>query len=382
MTTSSPDVVVIGAGIVGCGAAYYLAKAGARVTIVERDSVAGHASGFALGGLSPLAGAGVPEPLGELSLASYRLHEHLSADLKEETGIDTELEFRSAMNVVFSQENAAVLRERLPWQQAQEGFSVQWMDGAGIQALEPRINPEVMGGVLTEPVGLLDPYRFTLALLQAAERAGATMHNAPVDGLTFQGGRVTGVTLRGQTLPCDRVVIAMGPWCHEASDWLGVTLPLQPLKGQIVRLRIDAQPLPYLSFGHGYAVSKPDGLLWVGTTEESVGFDETPTIQARDGILADALEVLPFLQDAEVVQQTACLRPVTPDNLPALGLVPGREGVVVATGAGRKGIHMGPIMAQVAADLARTGSTAHDISALAVDREYAAVASPAGSWET
>ena len=60
MTTNSPDVVVIGAGIVGCGAAYCLAKAGARVTIVERDSVAGHASGFALGGLSPLAGAGHP----------------------------------------------------------------------------------------------------------------------------------------------------------------------------------------------------------------------------------------------------------------------------------------------------------------------------------
>ena len=383
MTNPSPDVVVIGGGIVGCATAYYLARAGARVTIVERDSVGGHASGFALGGLSPLAGAGIPEPLGELSLASYRIHEHLSTDLKEETGIDTELQFRTAMNVVFSERDAALLRERLPWQQAQNGFDVQWKDRAEVLALEPRINPEVLGGVVTHPVGLLDPYRLNLALLQAAERMGATMRNAQVDGLTFRSQRVTGALVRGQAIACDRVVIAMGPWCDEASEWVGLRLPLSPLKGQIVRLRLAGPPIaPYLSFGHGYAVSKPDGLIWVGTTEETVGFDESPTTEARDSILSSALEALPFLEEAEVVQQTACLRPVTPDNLPILGLVPGKEGIVVAAGAGRKGIHLAPIMGLVAADLALDGRTEHDISALAPDREFVGAESATGSWET
>ena len=83
----SPDVVIIGAGVVGCATAYYLGKAGVKATIIERDAAGAHASGFALGGLSPLAGAGIPEPVGHISLESWRLHNELAATLPEESGV-------------------------------------------------------------------------------------------------------------------------------------------------------------------------------------------------------------------------------------------------------------------------------------------------------
>ena len=84
--------------------------------------------------------------------------------------------------------------------------------------------------------------------------------------------------------------------------------------------------------------------------------------------MESALKALPYLIDAQMVRQTACLRPVTPDGLPILGRAPGKEGVVVATGGGRKGIHFSPIMGRIAADLVTQGSTAYDISALAPGR--------------
>jgi glycine oxidase len=381
MRDGRPDVVIIGGGIVGCAAAYYLGKAGVRATIVERDSVASHASGFALGALSPLGGAGIPEPLGPFSLEAYRLHCHLSHALKEETGIETEFELRTAMILAFSEEETRLIQARLSWQQAQPGFTVGWKTSEEVLALEPRLSREVVGGVMTQHVGLLDPYRLTLALLQAAERLGATLRHGNVEGLVFQGDQVRGVRLEREVLACDAVVVAMGPWTHSAGPWLGLKLPVEPLKGQVLRLRVERPPELYLSWGHSYAVSKPDGLTWVGTTEEHAGFHEGPTTQARDQILASVLEVLPFLEDAEVVRQTACLRPLTPDHLPILGLVSGKQGVVVATGAGRKGIHFGPIMGQVAAELVLKGSTPHDISALAPERVFHGALSATSSWD-
>lgn len=375
---ASSDVVILGGGVVGCATAYYLSKLGVKCTIVERDTVAGHASGFALGGLSPLGGAGIPGPLGALSLESFRLHTELGATLREETGVDTEFQLHTAVNVAYSEEEAVGMRSRLPWQQAQKGFRVEWKGGEDILAIEPRLAPGAVGGIVTQFVGLLDPYKLALAFLQGAESRGCTMRHGVVQGMVFQGDRVAGVQINSGTIQCERVVVAMGPWSKDATPWFGVELPVEPLKGQILRLRVKGPPLLYVSWGHSYAVSKPDDLVWLGTTEELVGFYETPTQEAQRRMIASALEALPYLMEAEVVRQTACLRPVTPDGLPILGRAPGREGVVVATGGGRKGIHLSPIMGRIAADLVTQGSTAYDITALAPGRPMAQATVSAG----
>ena len=128
------------------------------------------------------------------------------------------------------------------------------------------------------------------------------------------------------------------------------SLPIAPLKGQIIRLRAPGPPiLVSLSWGADYATTKQDGLVWTGSTEERVGFDDRPTPEGRDTVLESVLQVLPYLEDAELVQQTACLRPIAPDGLPILGALPGAEGAVVATGAGRNGIQLGPAMGRSAA---------------------------------
>lgn len=110
-----------------------------------------------------------------------------------------------------------------------------------------------------------------------------------------------------------------------------------------------------LHYGGSYAASKPDGLVWAGTTEERVGYDEETTPQARDKIMADLLKMAPSLAEAELVQQTACLRPLSVDGLPIVGKVPGWQNLYLGTGAGRKGILWSTGMAQGLADLVLHG---------------------------
>lgn len=179
----------------------------------------------------------------------------------------------------------------------------------------------------------------------------------------WDGDRVQGVGLAsGPVVQCDRLVIAMGPWSSAASAWLGVPISVTPLRGQLVRLRLDGPPVScYLRWKDGAAVTKSDGLVYVGTTLEDAGFDEVPTTAARDQMLRSCMAVLPAIQEGEIVRQTACLRPLSADGLPVLGPVPDKEGVWVATGGAAIGILLAPIMGRVVADLVFDGNTDLDI---------------------
>lgn len=369
MTNRGSDVVIIGGGVVGMATAYFLGKAGVKSTVVERDSVGSHASGFAYGGLSPLGGAGVPGPVFPLSTEGMRLHRELSRSLPDETGINTEYRMRPSMELAFTEREAKEAKARLSWRQQQDGYKVRWLDAKEARAVEPRVSEKAIGAVHIEGTADLEPYRFVLALAQAAEKMGATVRHGRVTGLKRAGQRVIGVALESGEIPCERVVIAMGPWSSEASSWLGISVKVRPLKGQILRLRAPGPPIRCSVTWEGdYATTKPDGLVWAGTTEEEVGFDATPTTEARNSIMASLLKMMPSLADAALVRQTACLRPLSDDRLPILGAVPDWEGVYLATGAGRQGILLGPAMGQVTADLITTGASKIPIDTLSVGR--------------
>jgi glycine oxidase len=358
VTNASGDVVIVGGGIAGIATAYYLAEAGFTSTIIERDGLASHSSGFAYGGLSGGIPNG-PDANYPLIAEGMRLHRELAKSLADETDIDIQFRDSPAMRIALTENEVTAGRQHLAWQQAQPGFDVRWLSGDEARALEPRLNPETMGALYVEGSADVEPYRLTLALAQSAERRGATIRTGEVTGLSRDGDRVRGVVVDGELLAAERVVLAMGPWSGDASDWLGIPLPVRPLKGQIIRLKATGEPIS-ISVGHGknYAMTKPsDGLIWAGTTEEEAGFDESKTTDARDDIIDSILRMLPSLEEAVVVLQTACLRPVARDNRVVLGTVPTLEGVFLSTGAGRQGIMMGPAMGKVIADLIVHGKT-------------------------
>ena len=352
MAKTLADVVIVGGGIAGMATAYYLAKSGVPSVVVERDAIGSHASGFAYGGLSPLSGFGIPGPLADIAQDGMRLHRELPKSLLEDTGIDVDFRVRSSLALAFTEAEVRRLKAALPWQQQAPDFTVRWLDVAEARRVEPRISDETLGATLIEGGGAVEPYRLVLALTRAAEQLGVVVRHGHAIGLRRDGGRVTGVVLEREVLSCATVVLALGPWSAEASSWIGVPIDVRPLKGQMLRLQAPGPPVECsVGWGHDYATTKTDGLLWAGTTEEEAGFDEESTHAARDEIGAALLKMLPAMADAQVAQQTACLRPVTSDGLLVLGCVPGLDRVYVATGGARKGILYAPAMGHAIADL-------------------------------
>src|SRR5581483_1385283 len=200
MSQRSPDVVIVGGGIAGMTTAYYLAKAGVRSVVIERDAIGSHASGFAYGGLSPLGGFGIPGPLAEIAQEGMRLHRELSKSVLEETGIDVDFRLRASLALAFTEADVRRLQAAMPWQQRQPGYTVRWLDVVDARRLEARISEEALGATLIEGGGAVEPYLLVLALTRAAERCGVTVRHGRVAGLRRDGARVTGVVLEREIL--------------------------------------------------------------------------------------------------------------------------------------------------------------------------------------
>lgn len=364
----STEVIILGAGVVGCATAYFLARDGVKVTVIEREAIGSGASGFALGLLNPLSGSGIPGPLQPMAETALNMHLELWPALKQESGVDFQAKMMPHLELCLTADDMSAKREELKrWEKA-DGFSARWLTPEEVHHLDPRFSQDVKGGILLEAVGMLDSYRYALALAQAAEHYGAQIIHGEAVGLISSGHRVTGVRLKRGPLACDAIVIAQGPWSGQVSSWLELDIPVQPLKGQILYLQAPDPPLKYHVHGPCSFVHKADNLLWIAATEEHADFDTNTTVEARDDLIARSLKMMPSLGQLGLVQQTACLRPVTPDFLPIIGQAPGWDGIYLATGAAKKGILLSPGIGRAAADLVTKGETSLPIEPFAPER--------------
>ena len=275
------DIVIVGGGAVGCATAYFLAKAGAKVTVLEKEKVAYGASGYAMGLLSPLYGLGIPGPLEGLSLEGFLMHRQLAPELLETTGIDYHAHSKDSIYLAFSDGEAEGLKGIEAYSERVDGVSCRWLDGPAVMAVEPRVSQAVYRGMLVKGTWLLDADLYTQALAQGARAYGAEFRDDAAVGLKRLAKGAT-VQTGGGDIKADAVVLAMGPWTGEVEGWLGVPVPVSPLKGQILRMVVEGPPMECsIHYNSNYVGPKADGLVWVGTTEERVGFDNAPTEEAR-----------------------------------------------------------------------------------------------------
>ena len=305
-----------------------------------------------------------------MALQSFALHKELWEALPSETGIDYHGRIMSILKVALDPEELDDLRATLEtFNNAPEpGFSAEWLEREDVLSLEPRISPEVIAGIRAVGNGALDGLEFTQALAAAAEKRGAQVVSTSAVGLRLGNGGVEAVVTGDGEISCGALLIAAGPWCRVAEQWLDIAIPVDPLKGQIIRLRPDGPGLEYELIGGGSSMyAKPDGQIWCGATEEDVGFDLSLTDEARNDILRRAVRLMPALSEAEQVLHTACLRPVTPDWLPIVGRAPGWDNVYICTGGQKKGILLGPAMGKGIAEIMASGAT--EISLTGCDPE-------------
>ena len=362
------DVAVIGGGIAGCAAAYYLVHEGLDVAVIDHQGVGNAASGYALGLLNPLSGALIPGGLAAFALEAFNEHRLLWPRLREESSIDFQGRMLPHLETVLDESDLPAVREEMERWEATEGFSAQWIEGRDVARLDSRLSTEIAGAVLLESLGIVDSQLLTRALMDAATQVGASVIEERAIGMDWKDdGAIRVVTNEGR-ISCSAVVIAAGAWSGQIQEWTGLDVPVTPLKGQIVRLEGLRPPLEYHVAGPGAAVQKADGKLWVAATEEEAGFDLEITSEAHEGLIENAARVLPCVRQARLLEQTACLRPKTPDALPIIGKAPDREDVYVTTGAGKKGIMLAPAMGKAIADLIVRGETSLSLDGFGPER--------------
>jgi glycine oxidase len=219
--------------------------------------------------------------------------------------------------------------------------------------LEPTLSPAIRAALFYPDDHQLLPLNFTQALARAAVDLGAVLREGVgIDRLLTDGDRVVGVAIGSVAVHAAEVVIANGAWASSWSEALHTPIPVRPVRGQMVALRTTGTALRnVVSSSGGYLLTKPDGVTYVGTTVEDVGYDARPTVSGIAGLLALVPQVAPRLGGATFVRAWAGLRPGTSDGLPLLGRIPGWHGVTLAAGHFRDGILLAPVTGELVADL-------------------------------
>jgi glycine oxidase len=372
----SADVVVIGAGIIGCSVAYYLSQTGLKVCILERDSVASGASGHGHGSMSTVGRDFERGPHYDLGLIGKNMYPQLVGEVQEETGIDSLFHERPGLSLAILEEEEAIFKEAMSWQM--NYVDMKWIDPEDIHQIEPRITSKVIGGVLYSH-SQVDAYRLSLGLVAAVEKRGGFLKIREAVGLKTKGDKVTGVLYQGGEIVCDNVVIAMGAWSGPVREWLDFPVPVKPLKGEVLHLRMNGDPPPIFiaTARHGPIIPRKDGLLLCGSTGgvsmsgsdvtakhgfdpkdmTEWSFDLHPTEDGRRTILEKVTEIMPDIADAYLVDHLAGVRPLSADRMPIMGSVPSRRGVYLATGHGTKGIHLAAVTGKVVSQLITVGKT-------------------------
>jgi glycine oxidase len=339
----SDDLLVIGAGPWGLATAWLAARRGARVTVLDdgRPPAAWVAAGL-LGHLSEAADD--DEALDALLARAAEAWPSMAEGLAGAAGLDPGYRRSGALLAASRPEHVAVLRRRLETI-ARRGRPAEWLPSSALRAIEPGLGPDVAGGAHLPEEHQAEPRALLAALRAACASAGAAV--VPGRALALVGGRrAEGAVLDdGTEARASRVVLAAG-W--DAGAVAG-RVPVRPVKGQILRLRpADGAPLLL-----GRAVRTPsvylaprDREVVVGATSEERS-DTVVTAEAVHLLLDEALRVAPGLEELELAEASAGLRPTTPDGLPAIGEDP-EDGLVWAVGGHRHGILLTPLAAEAA----------------------------------
>ena len=407
--------MVVGAGAIGVASAHYLAESGFEVTLVDRGEV-GHGCSYANAGLivpghsQALPGPGViaeglrhlmrrdspftirprldtslarwllafrracgrdtyrhtTESLTGLSLASLALFDELARRDEVHFG------YRSGPLLnAYMAEGWRVRADVFGHELEELGIASGVLDEAEVHDLEPALGPSVRGALLIEGQATGDCYAYVRSLAEGLTRGGATtVVGKPVERVLMRGRKAAGVIIGdGEELQADLVVLAAGAWTSALTAPLGLSLPIQPATGYSCTLPTwpGAPRLPVI-FDENHVVLLPlaDRLRFAGTLELA-GFRTAPDPVRYQAVVRAGREGLRGVPPAEG-EAWFGFRPLLPDDLPAIGWVPGVEGVMVATGHGTLGFTQSPITGKLVADLASGASPSIDPSPFRPDR--------------
>jgi glycine oxidase len=348
---STPDIVVIGAGIVGCAVAYELARRGASVQVLDDRPVGMGATQASAGVLAPYIEARHGGPLLAFGVRSLELYDKFVARVTLVSGMPVGYRRTGTMDVALNSDAMNRLQGAAS-ALAGTGVAADLLDASAVRREEPNVSTEAVGGLLIASHGFVAASELTRALAAASRRHGAQILEQNRVKRISRSGRDLAVETERGSLIANGVVMAAGSWSG-GIEIEGVTapVPVRPVRGQLLQLAWDGPPLKRVLWGDRcYVVPWDDGTLLVGATVEEAGFDERTTVAGIRELIDAACGLVPHARTAAMTITRAGLRPATPDDMPLIGPSSVLPNLMYATGHYRNGVLLTPLTAQLVAD--------------------------------
>ncbi|TVR68879.1 MAG: FAD-binding oxidoreductase [Sphaerobacteraceae bacterium] len=365
------NVVVLGEGIVGASVAYHLTREGVRVTTVDttRD---GQATAAGAGIVSPGGTTSVLPDFNRLMAAAFSHYQWLIPQLAEDGQSETGFETVGELLVALNNDEQSQLGEQLSVaeQRRAEGVGgigeLSLVDDAAAREMFPALST-IHGALYIADAARLDGRLLRNALLGAAEAHGLERKSG-TGTLLLENGKVHGVQVGGERIDADAVVLATGAWSAEPLAELGIDIPIVPQRGQIAHLSMPEQVTRHwpiiATFQRHYVLTFPENRVVAGATRETgSGFDYRLTAGGVHEVLGAAFSVADGLRAATLSEVRIGFRPMSPDNLPILGAIPGHDRLFIATGHGPAGLSLGAHSGAMVADMVLGNEVDLDVSA-------------------
>ncbi len=341
------NVLIIGGGLIGLLTARELTQSGARVVLLEKGAV-GRESSWAGGGiLSPLYPWRYPEPVTELARWGQARYEAVCRELAD-TGVDPQWTRTGLLMVDVAETERS---QAIAWAE-RYGYRLEMLDSAGLRECEPGLGRGESGLWMSDVAQVRNP-RLLQALRADLEARGVLFEEeCEVQGFLSENERIAGVRTDRGDRRADRVVVAGGAWTGSLLASTGLSLPVEPVRGQMLLFQGAPGLIQRMVLsGERYIIPRRDGRVLAGSTLEHVGFEKVITNAALEDLKAAAFGIVPGLREVPLERQWAGLRPGSPTGVPFIGEHPELGGLYVNAGHFRNGVVMGLASARLLSDL-------------------------------
>lgn len=364
------DVVIIGAGVIGCSIAYFLTQESERklkIVVLDKNGIGGEASAGAAGMLASQIETESPGPFFNLCTESRALFPNLAEELLQTCGVDIEYLASGILSLAYTDQEAESQQNRINWQK-NLGLECEWLSQDKIAQRLPFLAKEPLGGFWSARDGQVSSNRLTMAFAESAKKLGVDFYEQQdVGELNLKTSQLVSLQTKTRKFSADRYIFSAGSWTGKI---LKNFVPVKPVKGQILIFKtpknISLWESPIFCGStpdgiHCYLVPKKDGHLYVGATDEDCGFDKEENEEATKRLSQYVSELFPEISNSPWKGVWVGLRPDTPDHLPILGQAPGFKNVFVASGHYRNGILLAPISGKILAELILKGKSTFPI---------------------
>jgi len=380
MFPAEAEVVVIGGGVVGSSTAYFLARAGKKVVLVEKGYKAGEASGANAAFVWSIT----RKPGIDIRLAMHSINIH--RQLQKELDRDFEYVYNGGLLVIEDEKQLPFVEAHVK-ARAEDGYPLEMIDAKQVFELEPLLSKEKIIGAVFSPIdGTTNPIFLVISLnLQARKLDAKIFHHTEVCGIEVADGKVKGVITDKGTIKTNTVVNAAGSWGCFIGEMVGLKVPITPY--QLAMLVTEQLP-PCVShpiMGASYMVEEDTGKegglgcgliisqqtagnLLIGASWRDAGYDKRINQEEIELMARINVETMPSLKDVRVIRSYANFFPHTDDDLPILGKVNGMEGFIMACGHNGHGICLGPGSGKLIQELICEGKTSIPLDELSLSR--------------